>query len=83
MGGGLAGVEGRAHATGWRALETGEDAEREAFRTAASEAIKSGELARCVWLTQTRKCTIAQMRILHLCATALTWQSGTVLRWRS
>ena len=48
MGGGLAGVEARAHEAGARALETGADAEREAFRAAASEAIQPGELARCV-----------------------------------
>ena len=48
IGGGLAGVEAAAHEAGSRALETGEDAEREALRKAASEAIQQGELARCV-----------------------------------
>ena len=48
VGGGLAGMEVAAHEAGSRALETGEDAEREALRKAASEAIQQGELARCV-----------------------------------
>jgi hypothetical protein len=48
IGGGLAGVKAASHEAGSRALETGEDAEREALRKAASEAIQQGELARCV-----------------------------------
>jgi hypothetical protein len=40
-------VEAASHDAGWRALETGEDEEREALRKAASDAIQQGELARC------------------------------------
>jgi hypothetical protein len=55
MGGGLAGVEARSHDAGARALATGEDEAREAFRQAASEAIQQGELARCVRARACRK----------------------------
>ena len=53
-------MEAAAHEAGSRALETGEDEEREALRKAVSEAIQQGELARCVLLML--RCVLPRQR---------------------
>jgi len=87
IGGSLAGVEAAAHEAGSRALETSEDAEREALRKAASEAIQQGELARCVLLLPrcvcvgsscTTRTSLGNACIVDLAAVALTRAS---VRW--